>query len=300
MSLPASQHITGFIAHLKYEKRYSNDTILAYQGDLEAFQEYIVHVYQLSQPGEAGYQVVRSWLATLREKGVTARSINRKISTLKSFFKYLQKTGQVIENPMPKIASLKNKKRLPTFIKENDLETLKTTLTIASEDWKSLNANLFIQLFYATGMRRAELISLKERDIDFGRKQIKIIGKGNKERILPIDDPMLLLLKDYIALKRKTFSEQIEEVLVTEKGKKLYPKYVYLLVRAYLSNISTLDKKSPHVLRHSFATHLLNHGAEINAIKELLGHTSLAATQVYTHTTIEKLKEEYKKSHPKA
>lgn len=292
-------HITGFINHLKFEKRYSGHTLIAYQGDLMAFQDYLAATYQ-EAPGAASYPMVRSWLATLKESGATAKSINRKISSLKSFFKFLQKTGQTAQNPMTKVVALKNKKRLPTFIKETDLEALTASLTTASEDWASLNASMLIRLFYATGMRRAELTGLKEKDIDFGRKQIKVLGKGQKERIIPIDNQIVVMIKDYLEQKRKWFAQPGEELFVTEKGKKLYPKYVYLLVKKYLSTIATLDKKSPHVLRHSFATHLLDHGAELNAIKELLGHSSLAATQVYTHNTIEKLKEAYKNAHPKA
>ncbi|MBK7099178.1 MAG: tyrosine-type recombinase/integrase [Sphingobacteriales bacterium] len=191
---------------------------------------------------------------------------------------------------------------MPSFLKETDIEKLQSNKEAfeGESPWKILNAGLLTELFYVTGMRRSELIGLKESQVDFSRKQIKVLGKGNKERIIPLTNETLKSIETYCALKRKEFAEYAEELLVTERGKKLYPKYAYLLINKQLSAIPTLDKKSPHVLRHSFATHLMNKGADINAVKELLGHSSLAATQIYTHNTIEKLKEVYKKAHPKS
>jgi integrase/recombinase XerC len=299
------QYIHPFLNYLKYEKRYSSNTMIAYQTDLESFSLFLKDMYGSPQLQEVSYHYIRSWLASLKEgttemNALTAKSINRKISSLKSFFKYHLKTGNIEVNPMAKIISPKVSKRLPVFIREGDIKELEIRLHSSSEDWKSLNAGILIRIFYATGLRLSELINLKEKQVDFSRRQIKVLGKGNKERSIPVSIAVLDEIKSYIELKQKEFASVPEELLITEKGKKLYPKYAYLLVKEYLSTIPTLDKKSPHVLRHTFATHLINNGAEINAVKELLGHSSLAATQVYTHNTIEKLKEVYKKAHPKA
>lgn len=296
----ADKYIQPFINHLKYEKRYSQNTIIAYRHDLETFWKYILEEYGETELPRVSYQFIRSWLAEIKRDDLTSRSINRKISSLKSFFKFHIKTGNLKQNPMAKVITPKVSKRLPVFIKEDDISNLSESIDSATEDWKSLNASLLISLFYATGMRLSELIQLKELNIDFIRRQIKVLGKGNKERAIPIASETVEKIKNYQSLKHKEFGVEVPELLVTEKGKKLYPKYAYLLVKKHLAAISTLDKKSPHVLRHTFATHLMNNGAEINAVKELLGHASLAATQVYTHNTIEKLKEVYKNAHPKA
>ena len=230
---------------------------------------------------------------------MSSKTINRKISCLKSFFKYQLRQGLIQVSPMAKIVSPKNGKRIPVFVKEDDVKEITKTLNTATEDWRSLNRKMLISIFYATGMRLSELINLKERQIDYSRSEVKVVGKGNKERIIPISRGLAKEMQEYCVLKRKEFGHS-DTLLVTERGKKLYPKYAYLQVKQVLSKASTLDKKSPHVLRHSFATHLMNGGADLNAVKELLGHSSLAATQVYTHTTIEKLKDVHKKAHPKA
>ena len=201
---------------------------------------------------------------------------------------------------MSYIISLKISKRLPVFVKEEETRKLVLTLNQFTENWKTLNAKMLITIFYSTGMRLSELITLNEKQIDFGKSQIKILGKGNKERIIPVSKEVMEIIRDYQQLKKKEFEQPDNVLLVTEKGNKLYPKYAYLLVNQFLGKASTLDKKSPHVLRHTFATHLMNNGADLNAVKELLGHSSLASTQVYTHNTIEKLKDVYKKAHPKA
>ncbi len=295
-------YIQLFISYLKFEKRYSEHTIIAYQNDLTYFWDFLSQTYQINSPSEVSYQFVRSWLARLKDENISSRSINRKISSLKSFFKYLIKTGALETNPMTKVVSPKANKRLPAFLKESDIEKLQSNKEAfeGENPWKILNAGLLTELFYVTGMRLSELIGLKESQVDFSRRQIKVLGKGNKERIIPLTNETLKSIEAYCALKRKEFAEFAEELLVTEKGKKLYPKYTYLLINKQLSAIPTLDKRSPHVLRHSFATHLMNKGADINAVKELLGHSNLAATQIYTHNTIEKLKEVYKKAHPKS
>ena len=292
--------IQSFLDYLKFQKRYSPHTIRSYQDDLIQFFDYLELQFGKVLPAEISHNYIRSWLASMKEKSITSKTINRKISTLKSFFKYLIKTGVIKNTPMSKVIAPKNSKRLPGFIKVEDagklIDSLKNT-----GDWKSLNTKMLVTLFYNTGMRLSELINLKEGQIDFGKKQIKVLGKGNKERIIPVSPEIIKIIKDYIQNKKKEFENSADTLLVTEKGKKMYSKYPYLLVKMFLTKeIKTLDKKSPHILRHSFATHLSNNGADLNAIKELLGHASLAATQVYTHNTIEKLKDVYKKAHPKA
>lgn len=292
--------IQPFLDYLKFQKRYSVHTIRSYHDDLAQFFDYLSGQFGRVTLNEIDHNYVRSWLAGMKEKKISSKTIGRKISSLKSFFKYQIKTGLLEQSPMSKIITPKISKRLPDFIKEEDARRLLSSLT-HTEDWKGLNTKMLVTLFYTTGMRLSELINLREGQIDFGKKQIKVLGKGNKERIIPVNAEILAAIKEYIQNKKKEFETTDDVLLVTEKGKKMYPKYPYLLVNKFLSKeVSTLDKKSPHVLRHSFATHLLNNGADLNAIKELLGHSSLAATQVYTHNTIEKLKDVYKKAHPKA
>jgi len=293
--------IQSFIDYMKFEKRYSVHTIRSYHDDLVQFFDFLDIQFGKLTLKEISSSFIRSWLASLKDDDVTARTINRKISTLKSFFKFQLKQGKIENTPMGNIISPKISKRLPVFIKEKDLVDLTNALNTNSEDWDSLNTKMLITIFYSTGMRLSELINLKERQVDFSRKQFKILGKGNKERIIPAGVELLVVIKDYINEKRKTFEEMDDVLLVSSKGKKLYPKYAYNLVRSILTlEVKTLDKKSPHVLRHTFATHLMNNGANLDAVKELLGHASLASTQVYTHNTIEKLKNVYKKAHPKA
>lgn len=303
MKEPASPEIRSFFDYLKFEKRYSLHTLVSYETDIRAFFLYLEQNFgSLSLP-EISHTFIRSWLAQLKEKEkLTAKSINRKISSLRSFFKYHLKRGTIRATPMTKVTGPKTGKRLPVFMKEDEVKQLIDTLNRSAEDWKSLNARMLVVLFYATGMRLSELIGLKENQVDTSRLQIRVLGKGSKERIIPLSREVLRSVREYQQLKRKEFppAGREEVLLVTEKGKKLYPKYAWLLVNKYLGLASTLDKKSPHVLRHSFATHLMNNGADLNAVKELLGHASLAATQVYTHNTIEKLKDVYKKAHPKA
>lgn len=300
MPILSHEAIQPFIGYLKFEKRYSHHTVTAYQGDLNDFIEFINGQFGETMLGAITHAIVRSWLARLKEQGLTAKSLNRKISTLKSFFKYLLKNGMIETSPMTKVISPKIGTRLPVFVKEEDTQKLLNALSRSTENWRTLNAKMIITILYSTGMRLSELINLKEKQVDFARSQIKVLGKGNKERIIPISAELGNSIREYQQLKRKEFEKAEEVLLVSEKGKKLYPKYAYLIVNQHLGEVSTLDKKSPHVLRHSFATHLMNNGADLNAVKELLGHSSLAATQVYTHNTIEKLKDIHKKAHPKS
>lgn len=300
--MAASTHslVQSFLEYLKYEKRYSIHTLTSYQTDLVDFFDYLDAQFGKISLKGIDHNYVRSWLANLKAKKLSSKSINRKISTLKSFFKYHLRTGTIEATPMSKVISPKISKRLPVFIKEDDTKRLVETLSQSTDSWKTLNAKMLISIFYETGMRLSELINLKEKQIDFGRSQIKVLGKGNKERIIPVSKGIIEIIRNYQELKKNGFEKTDETLLVTEKGKKMYPKYAYLLVNQVLGAASTLDKKSPHVLRHTFATHLMNNGADLNAVKELLGHSSLASTQVYTHNTIEKLKDIHKKAHPKA
>jgi integrase/recombinase XerC len=300
MLVQTNQFIQSFLDYLKYEKRYSVHTIISYQTDLIDFFDYLRVQFGTIPLKDINHNFIRSWLANLKNKGLTSKSLNRKISSLKSFFKYQLKTAMIEATPMINIISPKNSKRLPVFVKENETKRILESLNQSSEDWKSLNARILITIFYSTGMRLSELITLKEKQIDLSRSQIKVLGKGNKERIIPVSKEVLQIIRQYQQLKKKDFEQTDNFLLVTEKGKKMYPRYAYALVNKILGMAGTLDKKSPHVLRHTFATHLMNNGADLNAVKELLGHSSLASTQVYTHNSIEKLKNVHKKAHPKA
>jgi len=300
MSITIPKAVQHFIDYLKFQKRYSQHTIISYHTDLVAFFDFIELTFGDTPLPDIKASFIRTWLASLKDGGMEAKSINRKISTLKSFFKYQLKEEIVQVSPMSTIISPKTNKRLPQFVEKADIDTLFSYVEFP-DDWQGKTDRILLQLFYNTGIRQAELVSLKESQVDTYKRSIKVLGKGNKERIIPISEELLGLLKDYMVEKRKIFDKYEQEfLLVNDKGKKLYPKYVYNAVKKYLSKITTISKKSPHVLRHTFATHLMNNGADLNAVKELLGHSSLAATQVYTHNSIEKLKDIHKKAHPKA
>jgi len=292
--------IQHFLEYLKFQKRYSQHTIISYQNDLISFFDFLELQYGAMALEDIKATFVRSWLAQLKQLGMEAKSITRKISALKSFFKYQLKQQTIAVSPMATIVSPKVSKRLPRFVEKEDMEVLLRSVEFP-EGWEGTTQLLLIQLLYNTGIRRAELVGLKEGQVDVYNSSIKVLGKGNKERIIPVSGNLVQLLKNYMAEKRKHF-EQFEKdfLLLNAKGKKLSPGYVYTVVNKYLGLVTTIDKKSPHVLRHSFATHLMNNGADLNAVKELLGHSSLAATQIYTHNTIEKLKDVHKKAHPKA
>ncbi|HVZ57648.1 MAG TPA: tyrosine-type recombinase/integrase [Chitinophagaceae bacterium] len=299
MELPQPTGLQAFLEYLQFEKRYSPYTLRSYRDDLLAFFEFLQAQYgPVSQLAAIDHNQVRSWLASLKEHELSSRSINRKISSLKSFFKFHLRQGNLPQSPMGKIISPKVSRRLPVFVSEEAARELIAGLDRNTEDWKSLNRAMLVYLFYATGMRLSELIQLRESQVDASRLQIKVLGKGNKERIIPVNAGILEAIEAYRTQKRRVFGTTADTLLVTEKGRKLYPKYAYLLVRSALQEVKTLTQKSPHILRHTFATHLSSHGADLNAIKELLGHSSLAATQVYTHTSIEKLKEIHRKAHP--
>lgn len=293
--------IQPFIDYLRFEKRFSQHTIISYQNDLVSFFDYVELTYGATPLAQLSHIYIRSWLASLKDEKMTAKSINRKISTLRSFFKYQVKLGLIQQTPMTKIVAPKNEKRLPNFVATKEVDTLFNHVEF-TDDARGHAERITLLLLYNTGMRLSELINLKESNLNFSNQALKVLGKGNKERIIPISAELMSQIKAYIARKKEWFSELAdpEVLLLNEKGKKLSPRAVYTSVRKYLSLVTTIEKRSPHVLRHTFATHLANNGADLNAVKELLGHSSLAATQVYTHNTIEKLKSIYKQAHPKA
>ncbi|HEY4109422.1 tyrosine-type recombinase/integrase [Puia sp.] len=292
--------IQPFIDYLKFEKRYSPHTIRSYQDDLEGFFDFLREEFGELALKEVSPVVVRSWLAALKDGGMSSRSVNRKISSLRSFYKWQLRVGGVELSPMTAIIGPKTNKRLPVFVEQGDMAELFDRVVFPG-DWEGLTDRLILAILYHTGMRLSELVGLRERQADSGTGTFKVLGKGNKERVIPVSPVLLSMVEEYKRLKRVELEEpDLEFLLVGRTGKKLYPKYVYRVVREYLAQVTTIDQKSPHVLRHTFATHLMNAGAELNSVKELLGHASLAATQVYTHNTIEKLKDIYKKAHPKA
>jgi len=297
----SSEHplIQPFLDYLKFEKRYSKHTVISYETDLVCFFNYIKSQYGEMSIDQLSHIYIRSWLASLKDQGLTAKSINRKISSLKSLFKYQLKTGVIIQTPMIKIIAPKNERRLPNFVADKDIKTLFNHVEFP-DNWQGKTERLLILLFYNTGMRLSEVINSKDSQVNFSNHTLKILGKGNKERIVPISPEVANEIKNYLIERNKFVTQKDDFLLVTEKGKRLSPRSVYSSVKKYLSLVTTIDKRGPHVLRHTFATHLTNNGADLNAVKELLGHSSLAATQVYTHNSIEKLKNVYKKAHPKA
>lgn len=288
-----------FFEYLSYEKRYSTHTVEAYRTDLRQFSEFLSEAYELSNVKEVSYQVVRSWIVHLMGDDMSSRSVNRKISSLRTFFKFLRKEGEIELNPMQKIQGPKAEKRLPVFVDEPGMSNLFEVVEF-QEDFKGQRDKLLMELFYATGVRVSELIEIRDTDVDQSNCTIKVLGKRNKERLVPVSIKFLQGLRAYIET-RNMRNDLINSgyLLVDDEGKKLTRFFVYRLVKQYLSMVTTVTKKSPHVLRHTFATHMLNHGADLNAIKEILGHANLAATQVYTHNTIDQLKNIHKQAHPK-
>lgn len=292
-------YVDSFINFLQHEKRYSPHTVISYQNDLSQFTDFLAAEYELDKPLEVNHFHVRSWMVRLMEAGISPRSINRKLSTLKSYFKYLLKRELVKINPTLKIVAPKTSKRLPVYVERINMEELFEKVAF-KEGYAGARDRMVLDILYCTGMRLSELLNLKESDIDLIKRELKVLGKGNKERIIPFDRNLEQSIREYLEVKHAAFGESTPYILLTDKGQQMYPKFVYNLVKHFLSLVTTVDKRSPHVLRHTFATHLSNSGADLNAIKELLGHSSLAATQVYTHNNIEKLKEIYKIAHPKA
>ncbi len=289
-----------FFQYLQHEKRFSPHTLTAYQRDLGQFAEFLESTYEITSPEEVRHTHVRSWMVDLLDRGNVTRSINRKLSCLKTYFKFLLKNGEITANPMAKVISPKTGKRLPVFVSEKSMSLLFEEVDFG-EGFSGIRNRLVLEMLYCTGMRRSELTGLKIADIDFSNFQIKVLGKGGKERLIPVARHLADLIERYIAVRKLEFPQAgPSNLFLTDKGEPLNTGHVYNLVKKYLSAVTTVEQRSPHVLRHSFATHLSNRGADLNAIKELLGHSSLAATQVYTHNSIEKLKKVYQQAHPKA
>lgn len=289
----------SFLKYLRYEKRFSPHTLIAYENDLKQFFNYLETTYQIKKIEEVNHPIIRSWMVHMMEEGIGARSVNRKITTLKTFYRHLIREGKVKTNPMQKIQAPKMAKRLPVFVDKSNMDTL-LNKTFFGNDFDGRRNLLILEMLYGTGIRRTELVNLKQTDVNFSKSQIKVLGKRNKERILPINNELKQRINEYNSEKEKLEKKDEEFLFVNKKGKKITDIIVYNVVKKYLSEVTTLDKKSPHVLRHTFATHLLNNGADLNAVKELLGHANLSATQIYTHNTIERLKNIHKNAHPKA
>ena len=286
--------VNFFLQHLQVERRLSPLTLRSYEIDLIQFLDFLaLDSHQITQ---IKAQTIRLWLVELSNIGIQNRSINRKLATLRTFFKYLQRQGDVTDNPMQTIRMVKTSKSLPTYLRESEMEQVFAQQEIPKNTFEEVRDQLVLMLLYGTGMRLAELIQLSNQQLNLASKTLRVIGKRNKERIIPMPQLLVDLVKQYQSLN----PFQSHSLLLTDKGEPCYPMFIQRLVKKYLGEVSTLEKLSPHVLRHSYATHLLNRGADLNAIKELLGHANLAATQVYTHNSMEKLKEIYKQAHPKA
>ena len=292
------KRLTDFIHFLKFEKRYSPHTVLSYANDLEQFRDYLATEFDSPELKTITHFHIRGWLAGLKDHKQTPRSLNRKISSLSAFFKQQVRLGNLEKNPVRQLHALRVPERLPVFLKEKETQNLLEEVQF-DEGFKGATDRLICELLYSTGMRRNELQELKESDIEWGLKQIRVLGKGNKERLIPVNAVLMDSIRDYIQEKQKLPTFDSHHLLVLESGMQLYAGYIYRVVTRYLGGVTTQKKKSPHVLRHTFATHLLNNGANIQAIKDLLGHSSLAATQVYTHNNIDRLKEIHKQNHPR-
>ncbi len=291
--------ILKFLDYIKFEKRYSAHTFRAYSDDLMHFYGFLEMQFEVNQPNLITPAMIRSWMASLTLSKIQPRSINRKISSLKSFFKFCLVQGLIEVNPTKALQVLKTKKRLPSYIEQEQMDLLLNSTTFP-DSFEGRTEYLSISMLYQTGIRVSELVNLKVTQIDRSAKQLKVLGKGNKERIIPLNKEMLKQVEVYIAERKLMFSDDSTlNLLVNSKGLPTNARKLYDVVKKYLSLVTTAEKKSPHVLRHSFATHLSSNGAELNAVKELLGHSSLAATQVYTHNSIERLRDIHKKAHPK-
>ncbi len=288
----------SFIKYLMYEKRYSPHTVAAYKNDLDQFVNFSIKMIGEFLVNKVDSKLMRSWIVSLMENNNSPRTVGRKVTAVKVFFKYLMKEGIVDKNPAVNLPIPKIRKKLPHFLEEHNLHHLLDD-GFFSEDFKGVRDKLIITLLYGTGIRLAELLLLKDSDFNTKGYLIKVLGKRQKERIIPYPRSINNLLEQYIELRNKTIGFLPDKLLVTEKGKPVYEKLIYRVVKSNLEKVTSLEKKSPHVLRHTYATHLLNKGADLNAVKELLGHANLAATQVYTHTTFEKLHDIYKQAHPR-
>jgi integrase/recombinase XerC len=291
-----------FIQYIQFEKRYSLHTVSAYRSDLDQFMGFLNNPeVVITHPDQITQHHIRNWMVEMMGNEIAPRSISRKIATLRKYFKFLLADGVIAINPASKIHTPKVPKNLPVVVEDARLTQMLDSVDVFTEDFAGTRDKLVIEMLFGTGMRLAELVGLKESDIDSYEGTVKVLGKRNKQRIIPLNHELHLLLAKYLDLKKsENFSNKSLTLIVTNKGTDIYPKLVYLIVQKYLSHISTQSKRSPHVLRHTFATSLLNKGADLNAIKELLGHANLSATQIYTHNSVERLKSIYKLAHPKA
>lgn len=290
--------IQNFLDYILLEKRYSYNTIKSYQTDLKLFESYLKNTYDTSIE-KTNHNMTRSWLVNEIKKGNSSRTVNRKITTLKSFFKYLLKNGEIKQNPTLKISSSKTTKKIPQFVGLEDMNRILDNIKF-KKNFSGFRDKLIIEIFYSTGMRLSELINIKINDFDLSKGVIKVLGKRNKERFIPLTKELQKSIDNYLVFRAKHLQINHSYLLVTDFGKKLNPSMVYRKVNEILNGVTTLEKKSPHILRHTFATHMLNNGADLNVIKELLGHASLSATEVYTHNSIEQLKKVFNSSHPRA
>lgn len=298
--MEAQQLWHGFMDYLAHEKRYAALTLEAYETDLKQFFAFTLDRYATDNPLTVGHFMVRAWMVELLEKGLLPVSINRKLSSLKSLFGFLIKRGHLEQNPMRKIIAPKSGKKLPVVVAPKEMQGLLEALS-HPENFSASRDALVIQLLYGLGLRRGELIAIQTTDLDTGRNQLVVQGKGSRQRVLPLGQGLITALRNYLRFREENFPDQQQKaLLLTDAGKPLYPKWVYTCVKKYLEAFSSAERKSPHVLRHAFATHLSENGAELNAIKGLLGHSSLAATQIYTHNSIERLQSVYRKAHPQA
>lgn len=291
--------IESFLKYIEFEKRYSKHTVISYKNDLEQFNIFLSNLDQQLNLQSVVYPHIRSWVITLVEDGISPSSVNRKMASLRSYYKFLMKSGALKKDPTVQLKALKTSKRLPQFAQESEMQRL-FDLVDFGNDFTGKRDELMMELLYATGIRRSELIALKVDSINLGKSQIKVLGKRNKERIIPLNTEVAELIQKYLKMRDEAFGNTNNFLLLTDKGEQLYDGFVYRKVKRYLGATTSLEKKSPHILRHTFATHLLNNGADLNAVKELLGHSSLAATQVYTHNSLDKLKKVFEQAHPKA
>jgi integrase/recombinase XerC len=289
----------SFFAYLAFERRFAENTLTAYRNDLAAFITYLTERQCLTSVDEVRHLHIRSWIVAQMQGGLSARSINRRLSCLKTYFRFLKRRGHLQADPMRKVVAPKSGRRLPVFVHEPQLATLFSDLPFP-DDYRGQSHRLVLEVLYATGMRRSELANLRVADVDLGGATFRITGKGNKQRLAPFARYLIVLLERFLQLRIQQFPASAESRLFLNRhGRPLTPDNIYYIVRKYLSAVTSVEQRSPHVLRHSFATHLSNHGADLNAIKELLGHSNLAATQVYMHNTIDRLKDVYDRAHPK-
>ncbi len=292
--------INSFLKYIEFEKRYSTHTVTSYKNDLQQFNVFLSALDASLKLNLVSYYHIRSWIISLVEDKLSPSSVNRKMASLRSFYKFLVKSGRITKDPSIQLKALRTPKRLPQFAQETEMQQL-FELVDFGNDFSGVRDQLMMELLYATGMRRAELMGLKISSVNIEKRQVKVLGKRNKERVIPLNIEVANLIREYLKLREVECMGGINDfLLLTDKGLPMYETFVYRKVKKYLGATTSLEKNSPHILRHTFATHLLNNGADLNAVKELLGHSSLAATQVYTHNSLDKLKKVFEKAHPKA